>query len=113
MKKKLNLKALKDREIVNGVSGKVFLRHLPVIILIVFLALSYISVRFDCITAMETVAHLKRRLEIVRTETQRQRSDYMSATCETSMKEMVDTLHLGLRVQETPPFVIEYSQEEE
>lgn len=104
MKKKLNLKAIKDRELVNGVSGKVFLRHLPVIVLIVFLALSYISVRFDCVTAMETVAHLKRRLEIVRTETQRQRSDYMSATCESSMKEMVDTLHLGLQIQEQPPY---------
>lgn len=104
MKKKLNLKALKDQELVNGVSGKVFLRHLPLIVLVVFLALSYISVRFDCVTAMETVAHLKRRLEIVRTETQRQRSDYMSATCESSMKEMVDTLHLGLQIQEQPPY---------
>lgn len=107
MKKKIDLKAIANPDMLGGVSGKFFLRHLPLIVLGVFLALSYISVRFDCTTAMETVAHLKRRLEIVRTETQRERSQYMSATCESSMKEMVDTLHLGLHIQEQPPFRIQ------
>lgn len=106
MKKKINLKAIKNPELLGGVSGKFLLRHLPLMIVGTFLALSYISVRFDCITAMETVAHLKRRLEVVRTETQRERSLYMSSTCESSMLQMVDTLHLGLYIQERPPYRI-------
>lgn len=106
IKNKINLQAIKNPDLVGGVSGKFFLRHLPLMVLCAFLALSYISVRFDCVTAMETVAHLKKRLEIVRTETQRERSAYMSATCESSMVEMVDTLHLGLHVQERPPYRI-------
>ena len=40
--KQLNIK---DPELLGGVSGKFFLRHLPVIILGIFLALGYISVR--------------------------------------------------------------------
>lgn len=101
--KQLNIK---DPELLGGVSGKFFLRHLPVIILGIFLALGYISVRFDCITAMETVAHLRTKLEITRTEAQRERAIYMSSTCESSMQKMVDTLRLGLRIQERPPYKI-------
>lgn len=103
-----NLKQLniRDSELLGGVSGKFFLRHLAIIVLGVFFALGYISVRFDCITAMETVAHLKNELEKTRTEAQRERSMYMSATCESSMQHMVDTLGLGLRIQERPPYKI-------
>lgn len=109
-KKNINLKAIKNPELLGGVSGKFFLRHLTFIIIGVFLALSYISVRFDCVTGMETVAHLKKRLEVVRTETQRERAAYMSATCESSMKEMVDTLRLGLHIQDQPPYRIRMSR---
>ena len=63
--------------------------------------------RFDCVTAMETVSHLKTKLELVRTDAQRERSIYMSSTCESSMQQMVDTLHLGLHIQERPPYYIE------
>jgi len=91
---------------VEGVSSHFFLRHFPVVVLVVFFALGYISVRFDCVTAMETVNVLSRRLEVARTETQRERAMYMSATCERSMQQLVDTLHLGLTVQERPPYHI-------
>lgn len=104
--KKPNLKDIVPENIVEGVSSSVFLRHLPVVILVVFFALGYISVRFDCVTAMETVADLNKRLEIARTETQRERSQYMSATCETAMQSMVDTLGLNLHVQDRLPYQI-------
>jgi len=103
---KVDLKNVKASDMVEGVSAHWFLKHLPVILLLVFFAMAYISVRFDCITAMETVSALKTRLEITRTETQRERSLYMSATCESSMKQLVDTLGLGLSIQERPPYIL-------
>lgn len=105
-----NFKSVKASDMVEGVSAQWFLRHLPLILLLVFFAMAYISVRFDCITAMETVSALKNRLEITRTETQRERALYMSATCESSMKQLVDTLGLGLSIQERPPYTIEMPQ---
>lgn len=98
---------MKASDIVEGVSARVFLRNLPLIFIGVFFAMGYISVRFDCTTAMETISHMKTRLEIARTETQRERAMYMSATCESAMKQMVDTLNLGLHIQERPPYTIE------
>ena len=103
---KLNIKNIKSDDIVGGVSGKFFLKRLPWIAGGIFLALCYISVRFDCITAMETVQHLKHQLEVTRTETQRERAMYMSATSESSMQHMVDSLHLGLHIQERPPYTL-------
>lgn len=104
----LNLKNFSSDHLVDGISSHFFLRHFPVVILVVFFALGYISVRFDCVTAMETVSSLTHRLEVARTETQRERALYMSATCERSMQQMVDTLHLGLNIQERPPYKITY-----
>lgn len=101
-----NIKDFASKHMVEGVPSQFFLDNFPVVILVVFFALGYISVRFDCVTAMETVSSLNRRLEMARTETQRERSMYMSATCERSMQEMVDTLHLGLMIQERPPYRI-------
>ena len=109
--KGINIRGIKTDELTNGVNAKVLLRHLPIITLGIFFALGYISVRFDCITAMETVSHLKYRLETVRTETQRERALYMSGTCESAMQKMVDTLHLGLRIQERPPYRLEIPEE--
>ncbi len=100
----MKLKGVKASDIVEGVSAKVFLRNLPLIFIGVFFAMGYISVRFDCTTAMETISHLRTRLEVVRTETQRERSTYMSATCESSMKNTIDSLGLGLNIQDRPPY---------
>lgn len=104
--KKSDLKKYMPENLVEGVSSSIFLRNLPIVILAVFFALGYISVRFDCVTAMETVSALNRKLEIIRTETQRERSLYMSSTCETAMQTMVDTLGLDLHVQERLPYQI-------
>ncbi len=109
--KRINLSGIKpDGSVVQGLSAKLFLKHFPLIVLFVFLSMAYISVRYDCITAMETVAHLKNRLAVTRTEAQRERSEYMSATCESAMQQRVDTLRLGLRIQERPPYRISLSE---
>jgi len=109
--KKTDIKGFASKYMVEGVSSKFFYRNFVPVLLVVFFAMTYISLRFDCVTAMESVASLRRTLEITRTETQRERSMYMSATCESSMQQMVDTLGLGLRVQERPPFTLKYDHE--
>lgn len=101
---------VKSSNLVEGVSSRWFMRHFPIIVIGIFFALAYISMRFDCITAMETVKHLQTRLETVRTETRRERAQYMSATCESAMLKRVDTLRLGLRLQERPPYTIKMNQ---
>ena len=109
--KKINLSGIKpSTDVVQGLSAKLFLKHFPLIVLFAFLSMAYISVRYDCITAMETVAHLKTRLAVTRTEAQRERSEYMSSTCESAMQQRVDTMHLGLRIQERPPYRISLAE---
>lgn len=99
-----NLKNLRPKDITSGIPGNWFLKHFAVVLIVVMLAMCYISVRFDCVTAMETVQSLSRQLEVVRTEVQRERAAYMSATCESAMQQRVDSLGLGLHVQERPPY---------
>lgn len=95
---------INSNELMGGISGKFFLRHIAVIVMFVFFALLYITMRYDCVTAMETIKHLRTELETTRTDTQRERAAFMSATCESSMQQLVDTLHLGLHIQDRPPY---------
>lgn len=104
MLKAAKIKNIKTRDIIEGIPGGWFLKNFPAILIVVLLAMCYISVRYDCITAMETVKVLTDRLEVTRTEVQRERSMYMSATSESSMQQMVDSLGLGLAIQERPAF---------
>ena len=106
MARTIKFSKIKAKDIVEGIPGNWFLKHFVPVVVVVTLSMTYISVRFDCVTAMETVQKLNRRLEVTRTEVQRERSTYMSATCESSMQQMVDSLGLGLQIQEQPPFKI-------
>lgn len=106
MARTIKFNKIKAKDIVEGIPGNWFLKHFVPVVVVVALSMTYISVRFDCVTAMETVQKLNRRLEVTRTEVQRERSTYMSATCESSMQQMVDSLGLGLQIQEQPPFKI-------
>lgn len=63
----------------------------------------YITNRYQCLTRMEEIRKLEHELEIVQTERIRERSEYMSRIRESSM-ELVDTMHLNLRVQDKPPY---------
>ena len=60
----------------------------------------YITNRYQCLTRMEEIRKLEHELEIVQTERIRERSEYMSRIRESSMQELVDTMHLNLRVQD-------------
>lgn len=91
------------------ISTNFFARNAITLIAALFFILVYISNRYECQTKMETILRLRQQLEIVKTESVRERSQYMSRTRESAMTEMIDTLHLGLEVQERPPFSITYS----
>ena len=72
----------------------------------VVVAMVYITTKYTCQTNMEKIAELERRLEIVTNEKSRERSAFMGRIRETYMQEMVDSLHLNLKVQSQPPYKI-------
>lgn len=71
---------------------------------IVLLALSYITNKYSCQTKMEEERRLTEELEIVKTERVRMRSLYMGRIRESALQQLVDSLNLGLSVQERPPY---------
>ena len=88
------------------ISSDFFARHwLPVVITILVIMI-YITTKYTCQTNMEKIASLERQLEIVTNEKARERSKFMGRIRETSMQQMVDSLHLNLRVQTQPPYKI-------
>lgn len=98
----------KADDILHGrfITSGLFKRYFFGVLLAVALILMSISVRYDCVTGMETIASLRTRLEVVRTELQRERSAYMSTTRESAMQQRVDSLGLGLGIQQRPPYKI-------
>lgn len=91
------------------ISTNFFARNTITLIAALFFMMVYISNKYECQTKMETIQRLEHQLEIVKTESVRERSRYMSRTRESAMNAMIDTLRLGLEVQERPPFSIKYS----
>lgn len=81
-----------------------FKRNFFYVLMAVGLLLANISVRYDCTTAMENISSLRTQLEVVRTQLQSERSSYMSSTRESAMQTNVDSLRLGLSIQQRPPF---------
>lgn len=86
------------------VSSDIFANNWLALILGVFMILAYISGKYSCQTKMEEVRRLTHQYEIINAELVRCRSHYMGRIRESSMQAMVDSLHLGLRVQENPPY---------
>lgn len=81
-----------------------FTRHWKAIALGMLMVMAYITNRYQCLTRMEEIRRLEQQLEVVETERVRERSTYMSRIRESSMQELVDTMHLHLRIQDQPPF---------
>ena len=81
-----------------------FRHHWLSVMLAVPMVMIYITNRYQCLTRMEHIRALEQELEIVETERIRVKSIYMSRIRESSMQEMVDTMHLNLRVQDQPPY---------
>lgn len=95
------------------VSSDFFARNWMAMLLIVGMVLVYIAGKYTCQTKMERVRSLTSKLETVRAERIRERSRYMGRIRESAMQEMVDTLHMGLRVNAAPPFIIEYIDDDQ
>ncbi|MDE6121991.1 MAG: hypothetical protein K2F76_02010 [Duncaniella dubosii] len=87
-------------------SSDFFARHWLPVVLGVVVAMVYITTKYTCQTNMEKIAELERKLEIVNNEKSRERSAFMGRIRETSMQQMVDSLHLNLKVQSQPPYKI-------
>ena len=103
-------KKIKDHnllvKLINGrlLSSDFFARHWKSVLLAILMVLIYITNRYQCLTRMEEIRRLEQELEVVETERIRVRSTYMSRIRESSMQEMVDTMHLNLRIQDKPPY---------
>ena len=91
----------------HAVSGDFFARNWVSIVLIVAMLMIYIAGNYTCKSKMEQVRKLNQELEIVIAERIRVRSEYMGKIRESTMQYMVDTMGLGLKVREYPPFVVE------
>ena len=87
-----------------------FTRHWLKILVCVIMILVYISNKYQCQTSMVLIKKYERELEIVKNQCVTERGRYMGRTRESSMQELVDSLHLDLRKQEQPPFKISYSK---
>ncbi len=87
-------------------SSDFFARHWLPTLLFILVMMVYITTKYTCKTNMEKIAALEKKLEIVENERSRERSAFMSRIRETSMQQLVDSMHLNLRVQPQPPFKI-------
>ena len=85
-----------------------FARHWLKVLLAVVMIMVYITSKYQCQTKMEEIRSLEQKLEIIDTERLRVRGEYMSLVRESSMTHLVDSLKLGLKVQEQPPFKLSY-----
>ena len=85
-----------------------FRRHWLPVFGVVAMLMIYITNRYTCQTQMETIQRLERELEVAKTERIREKSNYMSRIRESRMQARVDSLRLGLTVQEQPPFRITF-----
>ena len=83
-----------------------FKRNWIVVLGIVVMLMIYITSRYECQTKMERIRALETELEVARTERVRAKSAYMSRIRESEMQEMIDSLRLGLTVQEQPPYML-------
>jgi hypothetical protein len=108
-KKSSENKRTKDNIIKRALLGRAlssdfFLRHWKAVLTVLIMVLIYITNRYQCLTRMEEIRRLEQQLEIVETERIRERSTYMSRIRESSMQQLVDSMHLNLCIQDQPPF---------
>ena len=88
------------------ISTRFFGKYWAVILAAVVMILVYITNRYQCMTAMETIQHLEKELMVVKTERIRQKSYYMSSIRESAMQQRIDSLNLRLKISDRPPFKI-------
>lgn len=89
------------------ISGDWFVKNWLKLFILILAMFIYITCRFSYASTMEGIIAERKRLNSVHAEEVRQRSIYNSRICETSMQQLVDSLHLDLTVQTQPPFILE------
>ena len=92
------------------ISSRFFNRYKFTIMMVVSMLMFYIAIKYECRTRMETIAKLQTELSIVKSESIREQSLYRSRTRESSMKALVDSMHLRLHVQDQPPYTLSYDE---
>ena len=104
-----NSRKTQDTFLLRTLHGRIisidFFRRIWWVVLgVVVMLMVYITNRYTCQTQMERIRTLERELEVAKTERVRAKSAYMSKIRESSIQEMVDSLGLGITVQEQPPY---------
>ena len=89
-------------------TSQFFRKHSFAIILIIVLTLIYITFKYECQTKMETIAKLETELSILQSESIREHSTYKSSIRESAMQQRIDSLNLQLKVQDQPPYILNY-----
>lgn len=70
-----------------------------------------IAMRFQCLVSDNKIDSLKRQINVMETEKQKERSRYMTLTRESTMMQMVDSLKLGLEIPDEHPRIITLTEE--
>lgn len=86
------------------ISSDFFARNWLFVFAALIVIIIFITNKYNCQTKMEEIKRLNTELEIIKTERIRVRSEYMSKTRESSMQNLIDSLHLNLRIQDRPPY---------
>ncbi|MDE6416620.1 MAG: hypothetical protein K2K68_06310, partial [Duncaniella sp.] len=87
-------------------SSDFFARNWLAVLITIVVLLLYITNKYTSLTNLEKIDALQSRLEIIRNEKAHERSRFMGRIRETSMQQVVDSLHLNLKVQTQPPYRI-------
>lgn len=102
-------KTRRDSFMLRALHGRIisidfFRRNWLVVLAAMIMLMVYITNRYKCQTQMEEIRRLEQNLEVAKTERIRAKSAYMSRIRESSMQHTVDSLRLGITVQDRPPF---------
>src|SRR5574344_949401 len=86
------------------VSYKFFAKHWPHVACLMIFIIVFIASKYTVQTQMEQIIKLNKDLNNAKTEMVRESANFNSRTREPEMRQMLDTLHIGLTSPEQPPF---------
>ena len=95
----------------NVISGKIitvgFLRkHFAKIAIVLFVIFGFIANRFSGMLEMRRIDNLENELKTSQSSYIISSADYFSKIREKTMKQLVDTMKLGLSAPEQPPYIL-------
>ena len=91
-------------------STRFFSRNWGIILALVILVMIYITNRYQCLTAMESIQRLNKELEVVKSERIRQKSVYMNSIREKTMQKNIREAGLDLTHRDQPPYTLHIAQ---